>query len=108
MLTNVCYIHFLLLEVVKMYKYRANYGVNKQLNIFYLNGCPKNPGILGLYGKDVVHNKIEKYNVDLRVFLQKYHTIIYFSTNNLRSWKLINKLKCTFLGGGVLDWLIFI
>lgn len=56
-----------------MYKYRANYGVYKQLNIFYLNRCPKSPGILGFYDKDVVHNKIENYNVDLRVFLQKYY-----------------------------------
>lgn len=72
-LTNVCYINFLLLEVVKMYKYRANYGVYKQLNIFYLNRFPKSPGILGFYDKDVVHNKIENYNVDLRVFLQKYY-----------------------------------
>lgn len=73
MLTNVCYINFLLLEVVKMLKYRVNYGVYKQINIFYWNRCPKSPGILGFYDKDVVHNNIENYNVDLRVFLQKYY-----------------------------------
>lgn len=64
---------FLLLKVVKMCKYRAIYGVYKQLNIFYLNRCPKSPGILGFYDKDVVHYEIENCNVDLRVFLQKYY-----------------------------------
>lgn len=58
-----------------MYKYRATYGVHKQLNIFDLNRCPKSPGILGFYDKDVVHYKTENYNVDLRVFLKKYYNL---------------------------------
>lgn len=89
-----------------MYKYRANYGVYKQLNIFYLNRCPKSPGILGFYDKDVVQIRLRITMWIWELFYE--NTITYFSNKNLRSWKLINKLKCTLLGGGVLDWLVFI